>query len=298
MSHYTVMVIGDNVEEQLAPFNEQDEQYCEERREYIDDESIEEIKAECNIVDPLDIIAKLEDQGHYQVKKDDKGYYETFNSNPNAKWDWWVTGGRWSGMLKLKKGRTGVKGEKGLMGSCHSEGEDRVDSALKGDIDFEGMRKDAANEAKERYERFERLCGGSIPKLDYLWSEIIDQNSKFATLDIQEKRALYHNQPAKQLVNKIANETPDISKDDRDLLVWSDLENYQCTKEEYIQRYYDGAISTFAVLKDGEWYEKGEMGWFGQAHNEMSESQWEKEFNALLNSLPDDTLLTVVDCHI
>ena len=25
-------------------------------------------------------------------------------SNPNAKWDWWVIGGRWSNFLKLKSG--------------------------------------------------------------------------------------------------------------------------------------------------------------------------------------------------
>lgn len=26
------------------------------------------------------------------------------NSNPNAKWDWWVIGGRWNNLLKLKDG--------------------------------------------------------------------------------------------------------------------------------------------------------------------------------------------------
>ena len=29
-------------------------------------------------------------------------------SNPNAKWDWYEVGGRWSGLLKLKEGRIGI----------------------------------------------------------------------------------------------------------------------------------------------------------------------------------------------
>jgi len=68
------------------------------------------------------------------------------------------------------------------------------------------------------------------------------------------------------------------------------------TKEQYVKR--QSSVATFAVLKDGMWYEKGSMGWFGIATNEKDENDWNEEFDQLLADLSDDTLLTVVDCHI
>lgn len=57
-------------------------------------------------------------------------------------------------------------------------------------------------------------------------------------------------------------------------------------------------ITTFAVVKDGEWYERGEMGLWGCVSNEKEADDWDAEVKALLIDLPGDTLLTVVDCHI
>lgn len=57
-------------------------------------------------------------------------------------------------------------------------------------------------------------------------------------------------------------------------------------------------ISTFAILKDGKWYERGEMGWWGMVHKEKDEKKWEKEFKKLIGGLPDDTLISIYDCHI
>lgn len=57
-------------------------------------------------------------------------------------------------------------------------------------------------------------------------------------------------------------------------------------------------ISTFAVVKDGKWYERGEMGWWGCVSNEISEQEWEQQYQTLLQGLSDDTLLSIFDCHI
>ena len=54
----------------------------------------------------------------------------------------------------------------------------------------------------------------------------------------------------------------------------------------------------FAIVKDGEWYERGEMGWWAIVSNEKEKDDWETEVKALLKDIPGDTLLTVVDCHI
>lgn len=55
---------------------------------------------------------------------------------------------------------------------------------------------------------------------------------------------------------------------------------------------------TFAVVKDGKWYERGRMGWWAMVSDEKAEEAWESEFHNLLDGLPEDTTLTIVDCHI
>ena len=70
------------------------------------------------------------------------------------------------------------------------------------------------------------------------------------------------------------------------------------SKEEYCKEDGNSAISTFAVLKDGVWYEKGEMGWFGMTSNEKDQNEWNTQVALMLESLPDDTLISIYDCHI
>ncbi|MCR5658944.1 MAG: hypothetical protein K6G25_06420 [Bacteroidales bacterium] len=57
-------------------------------------------------------------------------------------------------------------------------------------------------------------------------------------------------------------------------------------------------LLTFAVVKNGEWFERGEMGWWAAVSNEKDKDVWESEVRELLKDLSDDTLLTVMDCHI
>jgi len=57
-------------------------------------------------------------------------------------------------------------------------------------------------------------------------------------------------------------------------------------------------LKTFALIKDSKWYERGEMGWWACVSNEKDEEKWDKEFKTLVESLPDDTLISIFDCHI
>ena len=52
------------------------------------------------------------------------------------------------------------------------------------------------------------------------------------------------------------------------------------------------------VDEDGEWYEKGEMGWFAMVTNEMEKDTWQATFEEYINTVEDDCLVTVVDFHI
>lgn len=40
------------------------------------------------------------------------------------------------------------------------------------------------------------------------------------------------------------------------------------------------------------------MGWFGMSTDEMSQEQWNELVQKFYDGLPDDALLTLVDCHI
>lgn len=112
MSHFTVAVFtkhgtDEEIEKLLAPYDEQpeDEQYLE----FEPDED----GVECD--------------GY-----EGKGWL----NNPNAKWDWWVIGGRWADMLKLNPGKEGRCGER----SCTNRDEPHIpgtcDVAKVCDVDF------------------------------------------------------------------------------------------------------------------------------------------------------------------
>lgn len=75
---------------------------------------------------------------------------------------------------------------------------------------------------------------------------------------------------------------------------WDDKKD--STKKEFISKH--SKVATFAVLKDGVWYEQGEMGWWGVVRDEKDPDKWQGEFDKLINGLPDNTLLSVVDVHI
>ena len=56
------------------------------------------------------------------------------------------------------------------------------------------------------------------------------------------------------------------------------------------------ALTVFAYIKDGKWYEKGNMGWWGVVTDE--DNDWYHNLKTMFEELPDDTWITIVDCHI
>lgn len=57
-------------------------------------------------------------------------------------------------------------------------------------------------------------------------------------------------------------------------------------------------IVPFAILHNGEWFERGSMGWWGMVSDEKDNGEWEKEVRKLLSGLDEDVELTAVDVHI
>jgi hypothetical protein len=177
------------------------------------------------------------------------GEFSTYN--PKSKWDWYQLGGRWSDFLKLKPGKEnkGTKGDPGLFGK-KSIKRGYCDQAMKKDIDFNGMRDDAGRDAKKYYKEIQEIFGGTIPKVEHTWNEVL--NVLMAGKPIDERREFYNNQPAML----------EVKKHQEKLGYWFELEKYNKTIEEYVQEARNKALDVHAVLVNGEWHESGEMGWY------------------------------------
>lgn len=308
MSHFTVMVIGENVDEQLAPFHEfectgVDDEYVREvdetkqaRKDYAKRDAKYKKYSFAKFCEawygkkPVRFGEKPNLAGDHKygyVLLDKKGNVVKVvdRTNPETKWDWFQIGGRWSGFFKLKAGQNGNLGKPGVPQQLDPDYEppekNRADQCRKGAIDIEGMRQDKAERAAKEYDLFVKVTDG-LPK-HAPW-EIIRKKHGQKNIDVARKE--YHAQPVIEALRK-NKET-----------VWFEADDFLCTREEYIDAARRDAISTFAVVKDGKWYEKGEMGWWGIVTNEMAEDGWNQQFSKLIDDLTDDTLLTVVDCHI
>ncbi len=277
MSHFTVLVIGENWEEQLKPYQENNMDDC-----------------------PKEFLTFNEDEdSEVDETTGKRGWWE----NKNRKWDWYSMGGRWAGYFKLKSLElAGVQGHHRAKDFANISGKeiddlpiDRVDQAKNIDIDFEGMKSEAMQKAKDRYEMLERLCEGKIPKLKYLWKTLIN-DKKFKDLDIEDKRSIYHGQEGKKKIDSARKKS--LNEKEKSFLTWLELDEYQISKKEYIEKETKNNLPTFAVLKEGKWYEKGDMGCWGFVGGEKDGDVWTTEFNKLINQLPDETIFTIVDCHI
>jgi hypothetical protein len=223
--------------------------------------------------------------GYTVVDKDGNVVKTVDRTNPNRKWDWYQMGGRWNGFFKLKKDGVGVRGEASLISKMDPDykapGRDRADATLKGEIDIEGMREEARQKAASEWDLVH-----SVVKDLPLWLSWDQTREKFGEGKIKEARDFYWAQAG-----------PEALRQNKET-VWFEADEFLVNRDAYIERAASRAFRTFAVVKDSQWFEKGGMGWWGCVHNEKDEDLWNDEFSKLLDSVPDDTLLSVVDCHI
>lgn len=301
MSHFTVMVFGDDVEAQLQPFHEFectgindeyviDEDVTEELQARIDDgEHIDDALSWYGLEDKVvsdesEVDTEGDECEHkygYAIVKDGDLIKAVNRTNPDRKWDWYQVGGRWSGFLKLKEGAVGENGERSWMNSGEKTESGFCDSAMKGDIDIEGMRNATSEEASNRWDLVNNASGGVLWES---WKSVRDRVE-----NIDEARDAYNGQ---EILKKLRS-----NEEVKNLLFWDD-DQYLKSKEDYVKEHRDSAISTFAVLKDGVWYERGEMGWWGCVSDEKDQDSWNSEIAKLIDSVSDDTRITIVDCHI
>jgi hypothetical protein len=299
MSHFACLVIGPDPEKQLAPYHEfectgDDNEYVqnvdrteearaeftgEYGRTHYADKSFAEFAQDYYGWDLVPHGSAPDLSGPHKygyVRLDEQGEVAQCidRTNPNAKWDWYELGGRWTGFFTLKPGRTGERGKPGLTTSPAKFG--TADMARKGDIDFERMRDEAAIDAYATWDKAQRFTEGET------WEPWGTVRERFGE-DVDAARDYYWAQPPVKALRKAG---------------YYEVDHLLCDREGFADDARLEAGVTFAVVKDGQWYERGKMGWFGSVSDEKDKGEWYMQFCQLLSELPDDTLLSVWDLHI
>jgi len=279
MSHFAVAVFtqdgGKTVEELLAPYNENTDmpryvkytksQLIEIGRKEIEDyknglyakylSDPQKYRDECKNSNHLDYVENefprrltwtdeqiYADEIEFCDEDEIGSFGEVYSTrNPKSKWDWWVDGGRYGGLLLVKSAVTKDYPESwNCSGREAIEGYSWVNSAKFKDIQWDLMAQ-RNTEDRIRY-----------------WNEAQGMDDFIRNIQYGIKTGM--------------------------------------TRDEYVNQPY--RFLTFAALMpDGEWYEKGEMGWWSSASNE--EESWDDKYRErFMDNINPEWILTIVDCHI
>lgn len=346
MSHFTVLVIGENPEEQLKPFDEnlkvEFEDKTDEYREEYETKKVSEFYCASSSSWGHRITQELFEE----LKKSKVGRIITYNVTKLDPFAYLKTGKKYRGYYELPGGKR-------CTGTMWFEVEEVLetthpDSCFEGKVRLRKIAKPKQIPLKDRYpvyedylrdwhgiEDDERQGYDYNPKAKWDWyqlggrwtgyfrlkpkakgnlgdpSLVSEHRAEFGTADqaykkdidfegmdqaqFEESSAIYDKfeEAYKAGVLKPGEAYWEYGIEN----TGKDAEHYVPeTREEYIKRC--APVRTFAVLKDGVWSEKGEMGWFGITSNEKDPDDWNDEYKKLIDSLPEDTLLSVYDCHI
>jgi hypothetical protein len=267
--------------------------------------------------------------GYIQLDRDGEVARIVKRTNPNAKWDWWVIGGRYSGKFAgaskvapqddprnqercflcagtgKRSDELGRKaraadpsyGCNGCSGTgvrtkfagdwINEDNEIRV-----GDLDLAALKERTVGERAKWIAKIEKESGLSRPELETALR--LDKEAHEEWLTLAEPR------PRGGAYDRWIDEKGEAFSPVRKLrkACWWDKPDLRAGQS--IEQWIAAAppLTCFAVLKSGEWYERGEMGWWACVSNEKDQDAWESEVEKLLRDLDPDMILTVVDCHI
>ena len=186
-----------------------------------------------------------------------------YHYNPNATWDWYDIGGRFSGGFLV---RSDLEECVGRSGETELPDFRFADAARKKDICWEEMKELRREDICKYYERlktaFETKGESGLGPLMALTEEGIVSWSN--TLEYVKGES---------------------------------LESFLTRKGATSEDTY--LISPYAIVDlDGKWHAKGEMGWFGCSSGDMPERDWHDQIQSLIGAFPDNTVMVMVDCHI
>jgi len=347
MSHFTVLVIGENPEEQLIPFDEnlrtEFEDKTEEYREEYETKMVDEFYCNSSSSWGHQITKELFET----LKKSKTGRIIEYDVKKLDPMSYLKKGGKYRGYYTVEKGHR-CKGDawfevEEILQTTHPN----PDICFEGKVTLRKIARPVKIAIKDKYPIYEDYLkhwhgvepehqGYDFnPKAKWDWYQLGGRWTGFFRLKpktngnlgnpslVSSRRAEYGtaDQAYKRDIDfeKMAQDQFEESSELYDKFealykegkmdastgyfeygvnnVGKDADHYVPeSREAFLKR--RAAVCTFAVLKDGEWYERGEMGWWGCVSDEKKPEEWNDQFNKLLGELPEDTLLSMFDCHI
>ncbi len=213
-------------------------------------------------------------------------------TNPNAKWGYWRVGGRYCRRFLAKPGTEGVTTDltwewRNLKpGKKPPAGCDQVQVA---NLDKAAMKAARVADRQQTLDQALLKAGMSVAELDVanaehhaamkVWRELPEPRPRGNEWNAWAIKAGF-TQAAHLNKSLLFYDKPEIPEGVK-AADWVSAAPW---------------LTGFAFLMDGKWAENGEMGWFGAVSNEKSD--WPEQFQALVESVPDNYWLSVVDCHI
>jgi hypothetical protein len=289
VSHFSVLVVAQSPDEEeltslLQPYHEFectgiDDQYVQDidlTEEVLaqfadfdrnDDEFISRVESYYGF--PVKGDSSEEDEAYGYITLDEDGKLKSVvrRTNPNRKWDWWQVGGRWSGLLLTRLG-------------------EKVDQAQKINIDFDLMVAKSISRQAQKYEMVQECLATQVEPF-MTWEE----TRKLYPDDINKAQEVYDQQPA-----MIARSAKSKERGCLDLFFNGFEETSKQTMSDCIDQAKREALLTFAYLDTNGWQQRGQMGWFSVFSDENDD--WSCHLKKLIEEIPDDHYLTIVDCHI
>lgn len=238
-------------------------------------------------------------------------------TNPSKKWDWWQIGGRWTGMLAISYdpsedpenkercflcGGTGKREDMECVSGCNgckgtgisikwpTQWRAVGSVARRGDVPIEAIRDVAEFKALQEYDKFHAVVAGrDFPT----WEDACEQHTAPGAShpDYKAVREAFNTHPVVQELKAAAG-------DEYFFGLTELVANLKLPREERAKQARDAAVCPFAFVRDGKWFERGSMGWWGTVSDEKDRASWARDFAKMLDEMPADKWLAVVDCHI
>jgi hypothetical protein len=262
--------------------------------------------------------------GYVTVDDDGRIVSVTKRTNPNGKWDYWTLGGRYSGRLKphydpekdpdnqepcficdgtgrrddeigreqrLRKPEYRCNGcdGKGTRPKWPSKWTDVGNTSQWGDLDMEALRVSSVATRRAWIDEMRSGAGLTMEEFEtghrarnaahLIWQELPEPRPRGP----EHSKWLRSTQPDGDLAAKVCIAD-----------TWNDIDTPEgMTVADWIET--APSLSAYAVVMNGEWLSRGEMGWFGVSTGETDE--WPEQFAHILSTIPDDHYVAFVDCH-
>lgn len=230
---------------------------------------------------------KTHKYGYVRVGDDGEVVEVIDRTNPNKKWDYWRVGGRYRSKLQVKENvTTAVASEP----SYEWQGRDipvGFDSACVADIDFDKMKALVVQARKDWVQQCINKCGLSREAFEAGCKQQKESHAKWMELPPDTRPRGYE-------YKQWLRESGYVNLADAMEGNWELPDNGDMPIDEWIES--APPLTAFAVVKDGNWYERGRMGWWACVSDE--DDQWDDKFNELVASLQPTQWITFLDCHI